>query len=264
MINIKQMNERIAQLNEKIEQITAEISQYQKEHDKRIVPYLKAIEESEHALMAQRKNPEEIRYSCRREIEQELCTLKEEIQLFKPDTQFRDVKGHVIVLTQTHLRENDGKYKVIYTTESETIRRSYTKNELKEVIAKDKWRVASATDFRVKAGTTFVHVVSITVPADAEHRENSFYAGFTAKGHAVIFSTHGEIEPEKLPKKDNPAIHKIKIMKGRQHWRDTRPLYRIPHKGEKMGRWDRKLHSYTTVHKAIDCRYQEEITEYLL
>lgn len=262
MINIKQMNERIAQLNEKIEQITAEISQYQKEHDKRIVPYLKAIEESEHALMAQRKNPEEIRYSCRREIEQELCTLKEEIQLFKPDTQFRDVKGHVIVLTQTHLRENDGKYKVIYTAESETIRRSYTKNELKEVIAKDKWRVASATDFRVKAGTTFVHVVSITVPADAEHRENSFYAGFTAKGHAVIFSTQEALKS--LPRKDNPSICKLKLMKGKNRYNNYKALYRIPLKGQKMSRWERKVDGYTTVYKAIDKKYIEEITEYLI
>ena len=267
MIDVKQMDERIAQLKDKINIVSAEINQYQKEHDDRIAPYLRDIKESEHVLMEQRENPDNIREKYRREIEQQMLALKEEMQLFKPETQFRNAKGHVIVLERTHLIKNDDKYEVTYNTaESETIHRSYTEDDLKEVMAKDKWRVASAKDFRIKAGTTFVHVVTIATPPEFKIKGGSetFYLGFTARGDAVVFSTNGEIEPEKLPKKDNPAIHKIKIMKGRHSWRDSRPLYRIPHKGEKMERWERKLHSYTTVHKAIDCRYQEEITEYLL
>jgi hypothetical protein len=266
---MKDLLTKLNNLREEIEKKQAEITSFKVAFEEYSQPLLKLIEEGRDKLREQCAGPNTAIADLNDETHNVNNAVVDKTALYAAAQEFRTATGTSIVIDRRYLVWNTAKeFQVSYHVE-EGKKKGYTIAEkaITEKIKNNEWTLAAKTTFKLNSGCIFVHVVPITKPADVLESTAEYYLGITARGNGVIFFNYSALDKEKLPKKDNPNIRKLKlhVPKRNRYYKDTCSLNQVAEPGDtSMRRYNRRIARHVGIYRAVDKHEVESLVEILL
>lgn len=267
---MKDLFTKLNNLKKEIEIKQAEITSLKTAYEEYSKPFLKLLEDGREKLREQCAGPNKEISELNDEVAQTNEAIVEKVALYKHGQELRTATGVQLVLDMRHLLWNtENEFHIQYHVMEGRKGYSYTEKEVTEKIKKGEWKLATKSTFKFNSDCTFVHVVPITRPPDVLNEKAFYYLGLTARGNGVIFFNQAELAKERLPKKDNPNIKKLRLHKpkGRRarYYKEYCILRQVVNKGEvSTGRYNMRLSKYIGIYKAVDKNEAEELVQHLL